>query len=279
MTAAALFLALLLPASPAEVGQVGDAHSRYENKARTMSMWHPIYSKKRWSIAGPDARGRPRPALFPSDSLAWPAAGAIEARVRSLVAARWDVQPDAVVLEWGVVDAPWIPGAEVALSLTGSGHGGWWTVQFRGLEEYQDDFLVRFRAGVAVPTPVATRRLERGVTLEASDIRWSETPIWGEPQEGSSRVVEPGWVTRRVVRTGELLAPPTVDRPVLVEGGRDVEIQWERGTISLKLRGRAIQSGAMGERVWVRTESGHRLEGTVDGPGRVVVLGSGEAVA
>lgn len=278
MTVAALLGALLLltPAAPAEGDEAGPVASSPHEKAKPMTMWHPIYrtSETRWSRAYPSTAAVP---VFRSDPLSWPAA--IAARARGLVAARWGADSSAVVLEWGAVDAPWTPEGTVPLSLSGTGRGGWWTLHLHAEEEGRDDFAVRIRAGVAVPTPVASRRLQRETVLEVSDIQWTEIPVWGPPGEISERVVEPGWVTRRLVRKGEVLAPPTVDRPVLVEGGHDVEILWERGSVSLKLRGRAVQSGAMGERVWVRTESGQRLQGTVDGPGRVVIAVGGEAVA
>jgi flagella basal body P-ring formation protein FlgA len=214
-----------------------------------------------------------------SGGLPWSDGRVVEARVRSLVATRWSVDTTSVGLEWGVVQAPWTPDRDTPLSLEGTGRGGYWLVRFRGEGVDDDDFVLRVRAGLTLRVPVAARRLVRGHRLRHEDIAWSDTLVWGSRAAVADAVAEPGWEVRRLIRKGEPLVPPAVDRPVLVEGGHPVEIFWARGSISLKLEGTAIQSGARGEHVWVRTDTGRRLQGVVDGPGRIVILEAGEDVA
>lgn len=226
-------------------------------------------------VRGGPAPGLPAPA---ADSLPWPHASALEGRVRALVAGRWGVDPGALEAEWGVVQSPWTPDRDTRLTLRGTGREGYWTVLFADARGERDAFALRVRVGVEVPRPVAARALERGRTLEAGDIRWTEQVRWGAPGEVPESTVEPGWVVRRRLRAGEFLVPPAVDRPVLVEGGAPVEILWRRGGISLSLQGQSLQSGMRGDEIWVRTPAGARLRGVVDGPGRVVIF-KGEAAA
>jgi flagella basal body P-ring formation protein FlgA len=280
MTAAALAALLLAAPTWGGGGAVAAEDALHPNPTRTMTI-DPTWQENDVPAPGPGAgMGASRAHAGPApDSLRWPAARSIETRVRAVVGSRWEVDPGRLVLEWGVVEAPWTPDRDVGLTVAGTGADGWWTVHFHHPQEARPDFALRVRAGFTSEVPVAARALDRGVKLRPEDIAWTEAPVWGQPGDAGGPVVEPGWVTRRVLRKGELLAPPAVEAPVLVKGGESVEIIWVRGAISLRLRGRALQSGTLGERVRVRTESGHRLVGTVDGPGRVVILESREAVA
>jgi len=113
-------------------------------------------------------------------------------------------------------------------------------------------------------TPVAAHALARGVVLTAGDIVYSDSlkPV-------ISSAVAAGWSTRRVIAAGEALVPPSVQPPQLVTPNDPVEVEWSEGNVRLTLRGTALRGGAEGERVYVRTDSGHRIDGIVIGPGRV----------
>lgn len=113
-------------------------------------------------------------------------------------------------------------------------------------------------------TPVAAHALARGVVLVAGDIAYSDSL---KPVMASA--VAAGWSTRRVIAAGEALVPPSVQPPQLVTPNEPVEVEWSEGNVRLTLRGTALRGGAEGERVYVRTDSGHRIDGVVIGEGRV----------
>jgi flagellar basal body P-ring formation protein FlgA len=109
--------------------------------------------------------------------------------------------------------------------------------------------------------PVAARDLARGVALEAADVL------------GGSELV--GWVTRRVVREGEVLRPPAIAPPEMVRSGDTVQGIWRHGGMEIRVQGRAMNSAAEGERVSVRVDARRRFEGVAAGSG-VVRLDSPE---
>lgn len=113
-------------------------------------------------------------------------------------------------------------------------------------------------------TPVAAHALARGVVLTADDIAYSDSL-----KTAVASAVAPGWSTRRVIAAGERLAPPAVQPPQLVTANEPVDVEWAEGNVRLTLRGTALRGGAEGERVYVRTESGRRIDGIVIGEGRV----------
>lgn len=193
----------------------------------------------------------------------WTAAPALERRVREAVAECWGVSADAVRLEWGAVRAGLEPDANAPFRLLGTGTGGGWVVAF-------DDTgsRVRLRAGVENLGATAARDLPRQTTLEENDILWTQTVVWGPPAE-AEQGVEPGWVTRRRIARGEALRAPAVSPPDAVTTGERVQAIWARGTVRLSLPARALGSAAVGERVWVRTDTGKRFEAVAAGPALV----------
>jgi flagellar basal body P-ring formation protein FlgA len=104
-------------------------------------------------------------------------------------------------------------------------------------------------AGVA---PMAARDLPRGAVLVAADIALPGPDSAGSPV---------GWVTRRVVAAGELLREPTIAPPPAVTAGERVQLLWQDGVLEVRLRGQAMGSAALGERVTVRVDARRRFEG------------------
>lgn len=204
----------------------------------------------------------------------WAPPAALEMRVRQMVAARWGVEPGRVRLEWGAVRGGAVLGEDAAFELVGSGAAGSWVVAFRG-QGATPALRVRLRAGAEVEEPRAARDLERETTLADGDIAWTPAVRWGAPQT-SGADVSAGWVTRRRVAAGEPLREPAVGPPLAVRAGELVQAAWRRGGISLSLAARAQGSGALGERVTLRTEGGKRLEGVVTGPAQVKIDGAPE---
>jgi flagella basal body P-ring formation protein FlgA len=195
----------------------------------------------------------------PASATADPAAE----RLASLAAQRLGVERDRVVLE-----GPDPVGTPSAVRLLGSGAGGAFvaerTVAGRVVRH-------RIRVGVRASVPVAARDLTRGQALAAADLAWRDTVLWGQ-RPGTAP--EAGWVVKRRLAAGTVLAPPAVAPAAVVEAGRAVTLVWRGGGLEVTTRAVAAGTAALGERVAVRTESGRRLWGIAEGADRVRIEGS-----
>lgn len=114
--------------------------------------------------------------------------------------------------------------------------------------------------------PIALRAIPRGAVLTADDFEYRDTTSRITPD--TVRIV-PGWVARRTINQGEILHEPAIEPPAIVTANEPVQVEWMDHDVRLTVRGIAARSGALGERVPVRTELGKRVEGTVVAPGRV----------
>ncbi|MBX9928086.1 MAG: flagellar basal body P-ring formation chaperone FlgA [Gemmatimonadaceae bacterium] len=110
-------------------------------------------------------------------------------------------------------------------------------------------------------TVVAMRDLPRGVALAAADMR------------GESHAVDAvaGWMTRRTVRAGEPLAPPTIEPPALVTAGRVVTLRVRSAGLALSRPVTALGTGIRGERIRVRIDAQRQLSAIVTGPDEVTL--------
>jgi flagella basal body P-ring formation protein FlgA len=198
---------------------------------------------------------------------AWASA---EALVRVQVAEAWSVAPDAVVLEWGPAGDTQ-PAPDAPVELVGSGAGGTWVARV-GIAP--DAVARRVRAGHRTVEAVAARRLERGRVLAADDIALEERVVWGPPRGDRTTALD-GWVVQRVIERGDPLGRPAVRPPLAVASGSPVELRWQGGAVRLRLAGVAAGSGALGDQIYVRTESGKRMQGTIVAPGVVDVTAGG----
>ncbi len=192
-----------------------------------------------------------------------------------LVAEQWEVEPGALRLDWGRFrEDPFYASVDGA-ELLGSGRDGRWLVSFHrtAADGQEEVHSVALRAGIVAPRPVARTRLARGQSLSASDIEYRPAVCWGPPTEDPVSPRE-GWAVERVIEAGEFLAPPAVRPPLLVVSGRLVRIVWSAGAVRITVRGEAVGSAALGEDVFVRTESGQRMEGVVTGPAEVTLHNS-----
>ena len=200
-----------------------------------------------------------------AQELPWPAA--VEARVVSAVAVALEVSEEEVVLEWGPYRGGAVDAAS-AVELMGRGAGGHWVARAELVAG--GTASVRVRGGRRVMRPIAKRRIDRGETLLAADIGLREEIAWG-PSAPEAVEVREGWVAQRMLRPGDALESPAVRQALAVVSGRPVEIRWARGSVDITVPGTAAGSGALGSRVFVRTESGERLSGVVEAPGVVNV--------
>lgn len=129
----------------------------------------------------------------------------------------------------------------------------------------------------AIDTPgdrgiaVAARRIPRGVSLRAEDMRGG-APDDEVPPARDPRQAQPGWVTRRVVQAGEPLREPAVAPPPLVRAGAPVRFEVVEDGFHLAFDGHAVAAASFGDTVAVRLGPKRRLIGVVAGPARVVAL-------
>lgn len=130
--------------------------------------------------------------------------------------------------------------------------------------------------GVAVElveVAVSTRALERGEAVKPADIAIERRARDLVPADvvldGSSLE---GRVARRAVGAGALLRPADLVRPEMVGRGDVVTVVYEMPGVSLSMRAKAMEAGAMGDFVGITNpQSKKALQAVVIGPGRVSV--------
>ena len=115
--------------------------------------------------------------------------------------------------------------------------------------------------GTERTVPIATRALARGTTIRPADFQIAAVAVRSALK--SAAAAESGWVTRRPITVGEPLLEPAVGPPALVAAGQPVTLVVEHEAIRLTVVGTAASAGSLGERVWVRLDSGRRLRGLV----------------
>lgn len=126
--------------------------------------------------------------------------------------------------------------------------------------------------GAAVPVQaqaragaVAARDIARNTVLTADDI----LPLGAPPADPGA--VAPGWVTRRALRAGEVLAAPAVKPPKLVLAHTPVELRFRQGALLVTRRAIALTSGRAGDTVRVRLDARRELSARVVSAGVVDV--------
>lgn len=195
-------------------------------------------------------------------------APAIPRDVARAIAERWHVAPERVRLDWmsgcsdGRGDSRLTAAASVRVA--GDGASADWTIIIAG-GDGGAPLTMRVRAGVEERLPLAARALPRETALAESDIVLDSASVrWGPPRDrGATPGV--GWVTRRLVNAGEPLREPTVGKPIVVKHGEPVEVVYGRGAVLLRVRGTAVGSASVGERVGVRMDNGRRIDGVAAG--------------
>lgn len=103
--------------------------------------------------------------------------------------------------------------------------------------------------------PRAARTLERGAIISAADIT-------GDSVSPAAAALL-GAVTRRVVREGELLRPPAVGRPPVVQAGALVRARVRTARIALVRDATVLADGAAGDTVPVRLDRATRVPAIV----------------
>jgi flagella basal body P-ring formation protein FlgA len=119
-----------------------------------------------------------------------------------------------------------------------------------------------------VEAAVPVRAIAAGDLLKASDVVVERRP----KTEAAAVEDVVGYAAKRALRVGEVIRAADVTKPELVGRNETVLISFEAPGMVLSLRGKALESGALGDVVNVlNTQSKRTLHATVSGPGRVTV--------
>lgn len=131
-------------------------------------------------------------------------------------------------------------------------------------------------SGVArrvVEVAVLVREVSRGEAVSASDYRVERRAAEHVPADARLQGLDlEERVARRTLAAGAALRQADLERPVLVSRNDAVLMVYERGALTLTLRGRARQAGARGDVIDVENPVSERiLQAEVIGPGTVRV--------
>ncbi|MGC1464129.1 MAG: flagellar basal body P-ring formation chaperone FlgA [Pseudolabrys sp.] len=145
------------------------------------------------------------------------------------------------------------------------------------------DYALRF-TGKATPTVNVTmlvRALNRGEIIKAADVITERRP---RAEAGNDAIAKAdqviGFAARSAVQPGRPLRSYDLVKPDLVQRDQAVTLVYRVPGIMLTVRGKAIESGAEGDTISVLNEQSKRtVQGTVSGPGHVVVMGNMARVA
>jgi flagella basal body P-ring formation protein FlgA len=202
----------------------------------------------------------------------WTPPDTFASRVALEVATRWGVGVERIALDWS--DNPGAPPVDARdrFILIGQGTTGSWIVTIDPTPAH-GALRLHLRAGVEELATIATRKIARGTVLTRTDIALVRVLNWGPPSRTTTRC-DAGWITRRVIMPDEVLREPAVAPPPLVAPGQTVDYIVARAGINLTIRGVAMGSAYMGDRVWVRLGATRRALGIVTGKARVAATDS-----
>jgi flagella basal body P-ring formation protein FlgA len=114
--------------------------------------------------------------------------------------------------------------------------------------------------------PRAARLMPRGTVITADDIM-----VLGD---SLPRTLPIGWITRRVVQSGEMLRPPAIGRAPVITSGTRVTITAGTARIAISRSGTALADGAPGDTIPVRVDRASSISAIVRDSLTVVPLAS-----
>jgi flagella basal body P-ring formation protein FlgA len=133
------------------------------------------------------------------------------------------------------------------------------------------------RAYPVIDVPVLTRDIAPGDVVRAQDIDWIRLPADRVSQNIITAEAQLlGMAPRRPVRTGEPMRVTDMAPPVVVAKGAIVDMSYTTGALTLLARGKALESGAIGETVDVLNPRSNRtVQGVIEGPNLVRIEAMG----
>jgi flagella basal body P-ring formation protein FlgA len=136
-----------------------------------------------------------------------------------------------------------------------------WTIYVRGTVNAYTDI------------PVLTETVPRGEILSDGDIVIEKIEI---RSDFDNIIVDQEYIVgkqaKRALRAGQPLRFSQLMHPILIERGQDVTLVSGLAGVQVRMQGKALASGAAGDRILVANErSGRRLEGIVGRDGTVTI--------
>lgn len=132
---------------------------------------------------------------------------------------------------------------------------------------------LRADVSATINVPVLREALPRETVLTADDIAMREEVITARAADLiTDRDQLIGMALRRPLAAGKPLYRGSVARPRIVERGQTVTLVAGGGGFEVRMQGKAMGSGAEGDRLWVTNlSSGRRLEGIILADGSIRV--------
>lgn len=124
-----------------------------------------------------------------------------------------------------------------------------------------------------VDVPVLVRAVARGEAIRTVDLRTERRARAELPTGAVTDIgVLTGKVTRSALAAGSLLRDGDLVKQDIVEKNSIVTVVYEGPGLSLSMRGKAMEAGAMGDAILIQNiQSKRSVQGTVVGPGKVSV--------
>jgi len=120
---------------------------------------------------------------------------------------------------------------------------------------------------------VASHQLQKGSVLTVSDIKLTKTDV-AKLQHGFFTSLNDGKgkkISRRI-SAGKVITPGMLKNPRLISRGQQISIVAQSGRMIVRMKGKALANGAVGDRIRVKnSKSGKKLEGVVTPSGEVKV--------
>lgn len=158
-----------------------------------------------------------------------------------------------------------------------------------------DPYTTRFDVSLEVPDSVAAKRmrlrytgtlvqtieaavllrsLSRGDVIRPDDIAIERRPKASVAAGALDRLEQvAGLAARRPLEPGQPLRSADLMKPEFVRQNENVTITYEMPGLNLRMRGKALESGAAGDSVNVlNAQSKRTVQGIVSGPGRVTLV-------
>lgn len=137
------------------------------------------------------------------------------------------------------------------------------------------------RAYPVMDVPVLARDMKPGDIVRHQDIDWVRLPSNRVSQNMVGSIEQlVGMSPRYPARAGEPLRLADMQPPLVVTKGAQVDVTLVSGALTLTARGRALQSGAIGDVVDVlNTRSNKTIQGIIEGPNQVRIDAPGAARA
>lgn len=131
-----------------------------------------------------------------------------------------------------------------------------------------------------VATATLTRSMRPGEVIKASDVVVERRPRLEVGSDVMTAEQAVGLAAKHPLRGGQALRPADLVKAQIVQRNEAVTIIYEVPGVTLTVRGKAMEAGAMGDIVSVQNvQSNRTIQGTVIGPGRIIVAATPLAAA